>query len=126
MAKQLVSSDRTVVLPLVARDGFSELIMPAYSKNVTLSNKLYVDFTRGSRGGWTINFDTLSVDEWQAFRNIYDDQFSNSEMLDYTDGELGLSNVKVFLSLPSERSIKWDNAAAQNITIVLERRDAVS
>jgi hypothetical protein len=126
MSKQLVSSSRTVILPLVARDGFNELIMPAYSKNVTLSNRIYVDFTRGTRGGWTIEFDTITADEWQELRDIFDDQFTNREMLDYSDDELGISNVKVFLSLPSERSIKWDNQAAQDITIVLERRDAVS
>lgn len=122
----LRSSSRDVVLPDFARDGFQELIMPSYSKNVTLSNKLYIDFTKGTRGGWSVRFDVLLRAKWDELRAIYQDQFDNNEMLKFYDDDLGIGELPVFLSLPAARSINWRNEATRDVIIVLERENAVS
>lgn len=126
MSQTLTSSNRTVTLERYARDGFNELIIPTHSKNVTLSNKLYIDFTENPRGGWTINFDVITRAQWNELYAIYIDQFDNNEMLEFNDPDLSISNVSVFLNLPDSRSIKWNRTVTQNLTITLERENAIS
>lgn len=120
---KLISTSRTVVLPNYARDGFQEMIIPNHAKNVTLSGKLYVDFYN-KRGGWKITFDAITAAEYAELRLIYDDQFSNEEFLTFDRTGLSGDLESVFLNMPPERNIVWDQQAVLGLQITLERENA--
>lgn len=122
---RLTSSNRTVTLPNYARDGLQELIVPNFAKNISLNASLHVDFM-GTRGGWAITFDAITAAEYADLRAIYDDQFDNEEFLSFDRTGLSGDIVSVFMSLPSERNIVWDQQAVLDLTITLERANADS
>lgn len=122
---RLISSSRTVTLPHYARDGFQELITPNIAKNYPLGGNMYVDFYN-KRGGWKITFDTLTAAEYAELRAIYDDQFTNEEFLTFDRTGLIGDYESVFLNLPAERNIVWDQQAVLGLQIVLEPENADS
>lgn len=122
---RLISTSRTVTLPNYARDGFQELIVPMHAKNVSLSGKLYVDFYN-KRNGWRITFDAITAAEYAELRALYDDQFTNEEFLTFDRTGLSGDLQQVFLNMPGERNIVWDQQAVLGLTITLEPEDAVS
>lgn len=122
---RLTSTSRTVTLPNYARDGFRELIIPNHAKNTSLSGKLYVDFYN-KRNGWKITFDAITAAEYADLRALYDDQFANEEFLTFDRTGLSGDVVQVFLNMPGERNIVWDQQAVLGLTITLEPEDAVS
>ena len=122
---KLISSSRTVTLPNYARDGFQELIIPNHAKNVTLSGKLYVDFY-SKRGGWKITFDAITAVEYASLRSLYDDQFDNEEFLTFDRTGLSGDIESVFLNMPPERNIVWDQQAVLGLQITLEPENADS
>lgn len=122
---KLTSSSRTVTLPNYARNGLKEMIIPYHAKNTGLSGKLFVDFFN-RRNGWKITFDAITAAEYADLRALYDDQFTNEEFLTFDRTGLSGDIVQVFLNLPSERNIVWDQQAVLGLTITLEPEDAVS
>ena len=122
---KLISTTRTVELPEYARDGFRELIIPNYAKNVSIDASLHVDFF-GNRGGWKITFDAISADEYADLRGVYDDQFTGEQFLTFDRTGLSGDMVSVFMSMPAERNIVWDQQAVLDLTIILERANADS
>lgn len=122
---RLISSSRTVDLPNYARDGYQKLITPNTAKNITLSGKLYVDFFN-NRGGHKFTYDTLTADEYNDLRAIWQDQFTNEEFLTFDPTGLSGDYQSVFLSLPAESNVVWDQAAVLGLVITLEPEDADS
>lgn len=122
---KLTSSTHEMTLPNYARDGFKELIIPNHAKNTSLSGKLYVDFYN-KRNGWKITFDAITADEYADLRALYDDQFTNEEFLTFDRTGLSADIVQVFLNMPAERNIVWDQQAVLGLTITLEPENAVS
>lgn len=119
----LQSSSRTITLPLYAPDGLKEIIDPFISKNETLGGSLYVDRTN-VRGGWEISFDVISDTEYADIRAVYDDQFANNELLLFSDPELGITDLQVFMNLPNQRLLKWNKQGIGGIVITLEPANA--
>lgn len=115
----LQSSSRTITLPLYAPDGLQEIIEPFISKNKTLGASLYIDRTN-VRSGWIITFDVITDQEYADIRAVYDDQFSNNELLLFSDPELGITNMQVFMNLPAQRTLKWNKQGIGGVTITLE------
>lgn len=122
---KLISTSREVTLPNYARDGFQELIIPNHAKNYALSGKLYVDFFN-KRGGWKITFEAITAAEYAELRAIYDDQFTNEEFLTFDRTGLSGDLQSVFMNMPGERNIVWDQQAVLGLTITLEPEDADS
>lgn len=122
---KLISSSRSVTLPSYARDGLQELIQPNFARNLSLDGSLHVDFFN-NRGGWRITFDTLTASEYASLRAIYDDQFDNQEFLTFDRTGLSGDFDTVFLSMPQERNIVWDQQAVLGLTITLEPENAIS
>ena len=122
---KLTSSSRTVVLPNYARDGFQRMDSLLAAKNYPLAGNMYVDFF-SRRGGWKITFDTLTAAEYAELRAAYEDQFDNEEFLLFDRTGLSGDLEYVFLNLPAESNIVWDQAAVLGLQIVLEPRDAAS
>lgn len=122
---KLTSSSRTVMLPNYARDGLQELIVPNHAKNVSLSGKLYVDFYN-NRGGWRITFDAITAAEYALLRAVYDDQFTNEEFLTFDRTGLSGDIESVFLNMPPERNIVWNQEAVLGLEIMLEPENANS
>lgn len=122
---KLISTSREVTLPNYARDGFQELIIPNHAKNYTLSGKLYVDFFN-KRGGWKITFEAITAAEYADLRAIYDDQFTNEEFLTFDRTGLSGDLQSVFMNMPGERNIVWDQQAVLGLTITLEPENADS
>lgn len=119
----LESSTRSMTLPNYARDGFQQLRDPNYVKNVTLGGNLFVQFFN-ERGGYRIKFPALTMDEYEQFKALYQDQFANEEFLLFSDEDLGILDEEVFLNLPAEDQIKWDKTTVVDFVIVLEPRFA--
>lgn len=122
---RLYSSTHSVTLPEYARDGFQEMIIPMHAKNYPLSGAMYVDFF-SRRNGWKIKFDAITADEYAAIRQLYDDQFNNEEFLTFDRTGLSGDLQQVFLNLPSDRNIVWDQQAVLDLQIVLEPQNAIS
>jgi hypothetical protein len=122
---KLTSSSREFVIPNYARDGFQELITPNIAKNYPLAGNLYIDIFN-KRGGWKITFDTLTADEYADLKAIYQDQFDNEEFLTFDRTGLSGDIVSVFLNMPAESNIVWDQQAALGVQIVLEPENADS
>lgn len=123
--KLISSTPRTVILPNYARDGYQELITPNYTKNVTLDGSMFVDFFN-VRGGWKITFDAITAAQYEELRAIFDDQFTNEEFLTFDRTGLSGDFETVFLTMPPERNIVWDQNAVLGLQIMLERADADS
>lgn len=119
------SSSRSFNLPYYAQDGFKGRLIPMISKNVALSGRMYVD-VQNVRSGWVITIPVLEASEYAILRALFDDQINNAEFLQFTDVDLGLADVRVWMSLPDERLIKWNKTAVTDLTITLEPRDADS
>lgn len=124
MSQTLTSSSRSFTLPNFANDGFKELITQSFAKNYTLDNTLYIDFLTTARGGWSILFDVLAASEYATLRSLFNDQFTNQEFLTFTDTDLGITNMSVFMNLPSERMIKWNKQYVNDFIITIERKTA--
>jgi hypothetical protein len=122
---RLTSSSRTVTLPNYAREGLQELITPNAAKNVTLGGTLFVDFFN-QRGGWKITFDAITAAEYAELRQVYDDQFTNEEFLSFDRTGLSGDIEPVFMSMPPERSIVWNQEAVLGLQITLEPEHANS
>lgn len=122
---KLISSTRSYTLPNYARDGFQRLDSLMAAKNYPLAGNMYVDFF-SRRGGWKITFDTLTATEYADLRQIYQDQFDNEEFLRFDRTGLSGDIEYVFLNMPGESNIVWDQQAVLGLQIVLEPRDAVS
>ncbi len=122
---KLKSSSRTFTLPNYARDGFQRQDSLVAAKNYPLGGNMYVDFF-SRRGGWKITFDTLTAAEYQSLRDIYKDQFTNEEFLLYDRTGLSGDLEYVFLNMPSESNIVWDQQAVLGLQIVLEPSNAAS
>lgn len=43
---------------------------------VTLDNSLYTDFSAPNAHAWTFNYDSLTQEQYDAIKDIYDSQFS--------------------------------------------------
>jgi hypothetical protein len=125
MSQTLVSTSRTVTLPDYKPDGFKEQLGQNIGKNYALTGRLWVDFLN-VRKGWTIEFDILTIAQWNSLKTIFNDQLANEEFLQFNDTDLGISAVLVFLNLPSERNIKWNKSVCNDVAITLEVRDADS
>lgn len=119
----LESSNRSFTLPNYARDGFKPLREPNFAKNVTLGGRLYVDFFN-ERGGWEIEFDTISRSEYEQFKALYRDQFADREFLRFSDESLGIYDEEVFLNLPASEELVWDKTVYRDFVIVLDNRFA--
>lgn len=128
MAQKLQSTNRIITLPKLAPGGFRESIDPNIGKVVTLGGKLTVDFVEVGkiRTGYIIQFSELSQDEYEPIRQIYQDQFDNSELLLFSDDELNIHGKRVFLNLPADRDIKWNKSVTSGLQITLEPQDADS
>ncbi len=122
---RLISTSRTVTLPAYARDGLQELITPVMAKNYPLQGNMYVDFF-SRRGGWKITFDAITAAQYAELRAIYDDQFNNEEFLTFDRTGLSGDYESVFLNMPAERNIVWDQQAVLGLQIILEPENAVS
>lgn len=122
---KLISSSRTVILPKYARDGAQELITPNYAKNYPLGGNMYVDFFN-KRGGWKYTFDVLTAAEYAEIRAVYDDQFANEEFLTFDRTGLSADFEEVFLNMPAERNINWNEQAVVGLQIILEPANADS
>lgn len=120
---KLISSTRTLELPNYARDGLQRLDSLMAAKNYPLAGNMYVDFF-SKRGGWKITFDTLSAADYSSLRGLYDDQFTNEEFLRFDRTGLSGDIEYVFLNLPGESNIVWDQSAVLGLQIILEPRDA--
>lgn len=123
MAMTLTSSTRTVTLPNYAREGLAELITQNFSKNVTLSGKMYVDFLN-VRGGWKVKFDVIDRSEYANLWAIYNDQFDNEEFLTLNDPDIPVTSLSVFMSMPSERNLSWAKSVTKDLYITLEAENA--
>lgn len=122
---KLISSTRTVILPNYARDGFQEINDDRVAKNYPLAGNMYVD-TFSQRNGWRVSFDTLTAAEYDELRAIYQDQFDNEEFLTFDRTGLSGDIQSVFLSMPQERNIVWNQEAVIGLQITLEPEDANS
>lgn len=123
MAMTLTSSTRTITLPNYAREGLAELITQNFSKNVTLSGKMYVDFLN-VRGGWKVKFDVIDRSEYEDLWAIYNDQFDNEEFLTLNDPDIPVTSLSVFMSMPSERNLSWAKSVTKDLYITLEAENA--
>lgn len=122
---KLISTSRTLTLPHYARDGFQEIINSNSAKNITLGGRLYVDFFN-NRNGWKITFDAITAAEYEDLRSIWQDQFDNEEFLTFDRTGLSGDYQQVFMNMPNERNIVWDQQAVLGLVIVLEPKDAIS
>lgn len=122
---RLYSSSHSVTLPNYARDGFQEQIIPAHAKNYPLAGNMYVDFF-SRRNGWKITFEAITAAEYDSIRQLYDDQFTNQEFLTFDRTGLSGDLQKVFLNMPGERNIVWNQAAVLGLQIILEPQNAIS
>lgn len=121
---KLTSSLRSVTLPHYANNGYQKILKPNFAQNYTLNGKMYVDFLN-NRGGHKITFDIITAAEYSALRSIWQDQFDNEEFLTY-DPENGDSTESVFLKLPAESNIVWNQQMVKGLQIILEPEDAIS
>lgn len=122
---RLISTSRTFTLPHYAREGLQRLENLMSAKNYPLAGNLYIDFF-SRRGGWKYTFDTLTAAEYADLRAIYEDQFTNEEFLTFDRTGLSGDYEVVFLNLPAEHNIVWDQQAVLGLQILLEPRDAIS
>lgn len=122
---KLTSSTHSFTLPNYARDGLQRLDSLVAAKNYPLLGNMYVDFF-SRRGGWKITFDTLTAAEYADLRQVYQDQFDNEEFLTFDRTGLSGDIEAVFLNMPGESNIVWDQSAVLGLQIVLEPRDAIS
>lgn len=122
---RLISTTRTITLPNYARDGYQKLLTPNTAKNITLSGKLYVDFFN-NRAGHKFTFDAITAAEYADLRAIWQDQFTNEEFLTFDPTGLSGDYEQVFLNLPPESNIVWDQQAVLGLVITLEPEDAIS
>jgi hypothetical protein len=120
----LKSSSRQFTLPDYARDGFKPLRTPNYAKNVTLGGTLYVDFYN-ERRGWELSFDTIDRSVYSQLEEIYKDQFREEDFLLFSDTDLGIVDVPVFLNLPESPDLAWNKTTYRDVKITLERRFAI-
>lgn len=124
----LISDSRSFNLPGFKPEGFRKIIDPNFSKNYTLDGTLFVDFYHEApiRGGYIIEFDVITREEWDSLRLLYGDQFTNREFLRFNDTDRSIAGEEVFLNLPKENTIAWANNAAKDVTILLEPANASS
>jgi hypothetical protein len=122
---RLISTTRTFTLPNYARDGYQELTVPNIAKNYPLGGNLYIDLFN-QRGGYKITFDTLTAAEYADLRAIYQDQFDNEEFLTFDRTGLSGDYESVFLNLPAESNVVWDQQAVRGLQIILEPENANS
>lgn len=122
---RLYSSSHSVTLPNYARDGLQEQIIPMHAKNYPLAGNMYVDFF-SRRNGWKLTFDTLTAAEYADLRQLYDDQFNNKEFLTFDRTGLSGDLQSVFLNLPAERNIVWNQSVIIGLQIILEPQNAIS
>lgn len=123
MAQTLTSSSRTITLPYYAE--LRELIEWIGAKNKTLSGKIYID-TFKKRGGWTLKFDAILKSEYDDIKNVYEDQIRNQEFLTFTDPDLNVTALSVYLDMPDAVELKWDKQVAYGLVITLEPENADS
>lgn len=122
---RLYSTTHSVILPNYARDGFQEQIIPMHAKNYPLAGNMYVDFF-SRRNGWKITFDAITAAEYAAIRQLYDDQFTGEQFLTFDRTGLSGDLQMVFLNMPPERNIVWNQAAVKDLQIILEPQNAIS
>ena len=125
MTMTLTSSSRTITLPKFTRDGLRQTIDQNIAKNYPLAGNMYVDYFN-VRSGWAVSFDVITKEEYDDIRSIFDDQLTNKEFLLLNDPDIPISNLSVFLSLPSERDLSWNKSVVKDLTITLEPENADS
>lgn len=123
MRATLTSSSRQITLPKFGRNGLSEIIQANVAKSRTLDGTLAVDLFNNV-GGWRMKFDAITAAEYTEIRQIYNDQFDNVEFLVANLTGLSGDNVNVWLSMPPERGINWDQQAVVGLEITLEKASA--
>lgn len=93
------------------------------SKKETLDASLRVDYFN-QRRSWQISWDLLSISDYQDIRDKYDQQFENSEFLNFIIEDKGI-NVSVLVTI-SDVDLKHNAQWVKGFTITLEEQYAVS
>lgn len=119
MSMILESSLRSLTLPNYAVGGLGLGFKQNMAKNYPLGGNMYVDFFN-TRTPLRITFDIITREEFEAIKQIFNDQLTNQEFLTLTDPDLGLSDYSVFLSLPDETALKWNRSVTEGLVITLE------
>lgn len=102
---------------------FKEITKDNASKNYTLGNALYVDFT-SYRRQWQINFKHLTSTEYSNVRAKYEKQFTSGTFLSFVCTAEGI-NTMVFMEI-SDRNPKWNGTLVVGYSITLIEQGAFS
>lgn len=102
-----------------------EKLMPIMSKNYAQTGTMYVDYI-GNRRVWRIDFDTLSKNDYDSLRAVYDAQFSTASLATLEmSGDYTLSSRSALLELPAENKLKWNGQYLRDFSITVEERNAL-
>lgn len=110
----LENSVTSLVLPPIEQQFLHTPIENATDVQ-TLDGNIYTDFTN-QKSEWQFNYDSLTEDEYNAIRAIYDSQFTLFEYPFLSVAHYSLSNQPVRMYI-NEKDI-WNNCGAiQNVQL---------
>jgi len=95
---------------------------PIAAKNKTLNGKQVVD-TFNNRTIWTVEFAYLTCSEYDDLRDVYEDQYTNNELLTFSEDNEGISNLSVYLNMPTKAELKFTKHHVKKFVITLEPED---
>lgn len=84
---------------------------------VTLDNSLYSDFSGQRFNSWTFNYDSLTEDEYNAIKDVYDEQFTLFQYPTLTIDHYSVDDVPVRMSI-NPRSIIDNCGTVQGVQLV--------
>ncbi len=76
------------------------------AKHLSLNGKMTVD-TFNRRTGYSVTIPTLSCTDFATLKNIFQDQFDNSELVALTEDNTGISSGSFFMDLPDTTELRF-------------------
>lgn len=97
-----------------------ETTQPNAPKKQSLDGTLYVDFFNNRRS-WFIQWDLLTVEQYDQIRAKYDKQFDTGMLAVTIDGLTVLMYINI-----NDKNIKYNGRYVENFGITLEEQHAIS
>lgn len=85
-------------LPKIEKE-FIQTPLDLVTDIVTLDNSLYSDFSGQRYNSWTFNYDSLTEDEYNAIKDIYDEQFTLYQYPTLTIDHYSVEDVPVRMNI---------------------------
>lgn len=110
----IANTSTSVTLPILEQDFVNKPIENAVDIE-TLNGRLYTDFVN-QKGEWSLSFDSLTEDEYNDIRAIYDSQFTEYDYPTLSIAYYSVEDVSVRMYI-NDKNI-WNNCGAiQNVEL---------